>query len=166
MKLFLVVYVDDFKMSGPREHMDKGWRLIRSRVHRGDPAPASLYLGCLHEFHDVKMLDGKRARAVVYNMEEYLKSTVEKYCKLVRQHTGGDPVLRKVSTPFLQEDHKDAPAARPSADGESTVCPWCKHSFSPTGAVLSVAGTVLSAAKKKGKSLASPTDAPTEPRVL
>eukprot|EP00969_Alexandrium_andersonii_P274784 12145270-Alexandrium_andersonii.AAC.1 len=31
--LFLVVYVDDFKMAGPTENLAKGWELIRhSRV--------------------------------------------------------------------------------------------------------------------------------------
>ena len=73
MNLFLVVYVDDFKMSGPQKHMAKGWSLLRSRDQLGDPSPASLYLGCLRKYHGVKMSDGKRARAVVYNMEEYLK---------------------------------------------------------------------------------------------
>ena len=29
LKLFLVVYVDDFKLAGPREHLQKGWDLLQ-----------------------------------------------------------------------------------------------------------------------------------------
>ena len=66
---------------------------------------------------------------MISNMEEYLKSTVEKYCKLVKQTTGKAPILRKVYTPFLSEGHKEAPAARPAVEGEAVMCPWCKCSF-------------------------------------
>ena len=38
-------------------------------------------------------------------------------------------MLRKVSTLFLSEDHKEAPAARPAGDGNAVTCPWCKYSF-------------------------------------
>ena len=96
--------------------MARGWKLILSRVNLGDPALASLYLGCIHESKRLTLPSGKKARAVVYGMEEYLKSTVEKCRKLVKQSTGIDFVLRKASTPFLSEDHKGAPAARPAGD--------------------------------------------------
>ena len=32
LELFLVVYVDDFKLSGPAANMAKGWSLIRSGI--------------------------------------------------------------------------------------------------------------------------------------
>jgi len=47
----------------------------------------------------------------------------------VKQNTGKAPTLRKVSTPFLAEDHKDAPAARPISEGQAVTRPWCRHSF-------------------------------------
>ena len=34
LKLFLVVYVDNFKLAGPEKNLDKGWHLIRQRSHR------------------------------------------------------------------------------------------------------------------------------------
>ena len=49
---FLIVYVDDFKMSGPSETMDEAWRLLRSatantpRIEMDDPADANRFLGC------------------------------------------------------------------------------------------------------------------------
>ena len=29
LKLFLVIYVDDFKLSGPKENLAKGWGLLK-----------------------------------------------------------------------------------------------------------------------------------------
>ena len=41
LELFLVVYVDDFKMSGPVKNIDKGWDLIRKGVTIGKVEDAS-----------------------------------------------------------------------------------------------------------------------------
>ena len=62
-------------------------------------------------------------------MEDYLRNTVTKYCDLARKITGQAPALRSASTPFLHEDHKDAPAAMAKDTGRFVSCPWCKHSF-------------------------------------
>ena len=78
-------------------------------------------------------------------MEDYLKSTVARYCELVRGLTGKAPTLKQVSTPFLHEDHKDAPAAVPQSEGHGTIRPWCRHSFAEAG--IAPAATK---AKKKG----------------
>ena len=48
LKLFLVVYVDDFKLSGPAENLERGWKLIRSGIRTEDPSELGLYLGCKH----------------------------------------------------------------------------------------------------------------------
>ena len=45
LQLFLVVYVDDFKLAGPVKNLDKGWQLIRQRVRTEDPTPLGKYLG-------------------------------------------------------------------------------------------------------------------------
>ena len=131
LKLFLVVCVDDFKLAGPSVNISTGWKLTHSRISLGDLAPANLYLGCLHGHQNLALKTGKQARAVVYNMEEYLKSTVDRYRTLVRQNTGKDPVLRQAHAPFLAEDHQDAPAARPVAGGGSTTCLRRKAVFRP-----------------------------------
>ena len=44
----LVVYVDDFKLSGPKSNLSKGWQLIRSKIKMEDAAPIKRYLGCEH----------------------------------------------------------------------------------------------------------------------
>ena len=51
LKLLMVVYVDDFKMSGPKESMKKGWELVASRIDMDTPGVVSRYLGCDHQLN-------------------------------------------------------------------------------------------------------------------
>jgi hypothetical protein len=53
--LFLVVYVDDFKMSGPSANMEEGWRLIRRNIRMDDPTLLDKYLGCSHTVHQATL---------------------------------------------------------------------------------------------------------------
>ena len=56
LKLLMVVYVDDFKMSGPKESMKKGWELVASRIDMDTPGMVSRYLGCDHQLdYNVKL---------------------------------------------------------------------------------------------------------------
>ena len=48
LKLLLAVYVDDFKMAGPKDNMAKGWELIASKIDMDTPSPLGRYLGCEH----------------------------------------------------------------------------------------------------------------------
>ena len=48
LKLLLAVYVDDFKMAGPKENMARGWELIGSKIDMDTPTPVGRYLGCDH----------------------------------------------------------------------------------------------------------------------
>ena len=52
LKLLMVVYVDDFKMSGPKENLPKGWKLIGERVDMDTPCACNRYLGCDHVFKE------------------------------------------------------------------------------------------------------------------
>ena len=58
-------------MSGPAKNMKAVWELIKKDIDTYEPAPANLYLGCKHEIKDVLLKNGKKARKVVYNMEDY-----------------------------------------------------------------------------------------------
>ena len=56
LKLLLVVYVDDFKMSGPKDNMSKGWSLIASKLDMDTPGEVNRYLGCDHRVsYNVKL---------------------------------------------------------------------------------------------------------------
>ena len=41
-----IVYVDDFKMSGPKANLVKGWKLVRADLNVDELEPANRYLGC------------------------------------------------------------------------------------------------------------------------
>ena len=49
LKFLLVVYVDDFKMSGPKESMSKGWELVGSRIDMDVPTDIGRYLDHVQE---------------------------------------------------------------------------------------------------------------------
>ena len=50
LKVFLVVYVDDFRMSGPESNIPKAWAEIRKGLKLDEPeritAKGTKYLGC------------------------------------------------------------------------------------------------------------------------
>ncbi len=48
LQLFLVVYVDDFKLSGPEGNLAKGWVLIQMGIDTDTPHVMSLFLGLSH----------------------------------------------------------------------------------------------------------------------
>ena len=68
----------------------------------------------------------------VYNMESYLKGTVDRYKEVAQKLMDTPITLKEVGTPFLQEDQNDSPTKSPCAKGAHRSCPWCKHSF-PVG---------------------------------
>jgi hypothetical protein len=52
----LAVYVDDFKLAGPTENMEKACASIKRAVNIGDPEPYDRYFGCQHvEFNNVTL---------------------------------------------------------------------------------------------------------------
>jgi hypothetical protein len=117
LELFLVVYVDDFKLSGPKHALAKGWELIRSRIKTEEPTLAGRYLGCEHNIvekeinkgtNPITNMGGKpqqgekiKVKAMVYDMSNFLKSCVERYLELAKCDRGK---LRKVATPFLDDN--------------------------------------------------------------
>ena len=83
LKLMLSVYVDDFKLSGPKESLKKGWDLIRKNIQMEDPTPLQLYLGCIHRKFEGKLeKDGPVVNGVEYDMESFLASCVQRYLQL------------------------------------------------------------------------------------
>ena len=55
-KCMLVVYVDDFKLAGPKDKLASAWKSLRSAVNIGEPEPFDRYFGCMHrEFNQVKL---------------------------------------------------------------------------------------------------------------
>jgi len=127
LKLFLVVYVDDFKMSGPEGNLREGWQLIRSHLTLEDPTPSGKYLGCEHRvFESTVPAEGNflhglasqgaspvrgaspaataatvPVRVVEYDMSSFLQQCVARYLELANLEANK---LRKAATPFLELD--------------------------------------------------------------
>jgi len=100
LQVYLVVYVDDFKVAGPVASLPKAWKLIRSGLKLGATEPAGHYLGCKHIVSErVHKASGRTVRVMEYDMEDFLKSCVARYTEL-----SGRSDLRRVGTPFLQEE--------------------------------------------------------------
>ena len=86
MKLFLVIYVDDFKLSGPRVNIEQGWKLLRGDLniepHKTVGVDETIYLGCALRRGSVRLPDGKVATSLSYDMGSFLKKAVQKYLAL------------------------------------------------------------------------------------
>ena len=74
----LVVYVDDFKMSGPESSMKPAWALLRNgegALDMDDPQTLDSYLGCKHEIdRNAKAPDGTPVTKIEYNVQPFLES--------------------------------------------------------------------------------------------
>ena len=83
LKCFLVVYVDDMKLSGPADKLPEVWKRLMKGITMDDPEPAGRYLGCQHEIGEVTVA-GKCYRAVTYTMAEFLDSIEATFGKDVK----------------------------------------------------------------------------------
>ena len=54
LDLFLVVYVDDFKMSGPAQNLAAGWALISKLIKKMEEPRLKRYLECDKEPPDLR----------------------------------------------------------------------------------------------------------------
>jgi len=99
LQLFLVVYVDDFKLAGPKTSFEEAWKLIRAGVKMGDPEEVGHYLGCRHEITSrIDPVTKKQVRVMEYNCEDFLTDCVNRYKELAKVS-----VLKPVATPFIEE---------------------------------------------------------------
>ena len=56
LDLFLVIYVDDFKMAGPEKNMAKGWELLGEFIDMDPAEVLGRYFGCMrHEESQIKL---------------------------------------------------------------------------------------------------------------
>ena len=101
-KLFflLMVYVDDFKVSGPFENMNEGWELIRTSIKTDEPSPPGKCLGCNHVIKEVS-INGKKVRRMIYDMEQFMVQCVETYLAAAGKTRAS---FKYAATPFLDED--------------------------------------------------------------
>ena len=111
-------------MSGPADNLAKGWDLLRQGLNIGGQA----YLGCQYRRRDQTPGGWPCHRGLQRHgaIHEFMKSCVQLYLDLA-------PGLKldPVSTPFLDEDGRDAPSRSAAHKGPHKECPWCAHTFPP-----------------------------------
>ena len=115
MKMLLVVYVDDFRMSGPEQNFPKAWETIRKHIKTSDPQKSGKFLGCDHKrsskdiptggdpwsvYDENDKAERVRINLMEYDMEPFLDSCVERYCELAKVPRSS---LKYVETPFINE---------------------------------------------------------------
>ena len=114
LKLMLVIYVDDFKLSGPIGNLAAGWKLLRK-----DPCiepeerygeKGTTYLGCKVLRTTAKLCGSQMATVITYDMEEFLHSRVQQYLEL-----SGDKSVNEFPIPFIPEN-------TPGVTGRGSLC--------------------------------------------
>ena len=99
LSVLLVVYVDDFKMAGPKNGIEEAWRLIREKIKVEDPTPYGLFLGCKHEIGEVTLgKNGPKVRTMTYNVESYLTKSLEAYMELLTPGNAAEARYYSVSS--------------------------------------------------------------------
>ena len=92
---FLIVYVDDFKMSCKKEYTQELWKMVRENTYKengeiktqgiklGDIDGHGQFLGCNHiESEKVSPITGKTVRTLTYDVSGQMLQAVDLYCEL------------------------------------------------------------------------------------
>ena len=150
LSCFMIVYVDDFKMAGPKENLAEAWKTVRKDIRVGEPANVDHFLGVKHEFGTFKV-PGKSEPVYgrVLNNEDFMKKCVDTYLQVAPT---GTKLVKSAKTPFRKET--PGPHTRPYQDGDYLECPWCKgwyaeDSFTKGNTKNGVATTTKSTADDK-----------------
>ncbi|CAE6936887.1 GIP [Symbiodinium sp. CCMP2592] len=120
LNLMLVVYVDDFKLSGPKANLANGWELMASKIKLEPPSSIKRYLGCEHEpkkafpeltfgDRDTTVAQGsvgpREIRMIKYDMRSFMEQCVSRYVELCGPKYKA--TLRSADTPFLDESRPE-----------------------------------------------------------
>jgi hypothetical protein len=123
LKTLLIVYVDDFKMSGPVQSVAKAWEKLRKGLIIEDPSPAGKFLGCTNILFDHAVdapfncltlageggvIEGETntnktkvtVHMVKYDQKDFLQQCVNRYIELAGKDA---PPLIRADTPFIDE---------------------------------------------------------------
>ena len=122
LKCFLIVYVDGFKLAGPKEIMTAAWNTIREKIQIGEPANVDHFLGVKHEFGHFKLPNKTEpVYGRILNNEDFMKKCVDTYLEIAPKGTS----LNKGAKTPLKKD-TPGPQLRPCEDGNYLSCPFCK----------------------------------------
>ena len=94
-KLIMMVYVDDFKMSGRTANLAFMWERIRKLIKMDEPNVVGRCLGCEHKEYEGK-IDGRAVRSMDYDLCAFMGQCFKAYLKVAL-----DAKLSKVATLFM-----------------------------------------------------------------
>ena len=92
LRLLLTIYVDVFKLAGPKGNLAEGWTLLRSCRDIGREADTGMYLGCNVIKLSFTLSTGDHVNGVVYDMEPFLEQCVARYLEVAVTGTTMKPV--------------------------------------------------------------------------
>ena len=124
----MIVYVDDFKLSGLKKNLPVAWQKIRKHIATGELEPLRHFLGCTYENVWVTP-PGQEGAAPVPGMSKNMEGFFTKCVKTFKHLAGPDCRMKKVPTPFLQES--PGPSFAPSRECPWLQCPYCKGCYHP-----------------------------------
>ena len=84
LKLLSMVYVDDFKMSGPSANFAKGWSMIRQKIETDEPHAVTKRLGCEHLVCDTNV-GCVSVKQMEYNMRPLFEQCADSYLTLAKK---------------------------------------------------------------------------------
>ena len=80
LKVILVIYVDAFKMAGPKGHLASCWSDLRTGLHFEPESKLGMYLGCTREKTSaIRLPDGTGANCETDNMEDFLQQCIQRH---------------------------------------------------------------------------------------
>ena len=120
LRLMLIIYVDDFKLAGPVENIEKGWSLLSKGIKIGTPEIVDekgvTYLGCKQRVFKSRDKSGNYRATMEYDMKEFVQSCIDRYVEMAG--IGSEP--KHYSTPMLPESASES-------GGVIGICPWCER---------------------------------------
>ena len=127
--MFLLIYVDDFKLAGKKENFPEAWRRITDGgIVLDEPARLNHFLGCRHIKSEVVRADNSVVTTMEYDFESSLRNSVARY-KALAKGCGVEVKLRKCATPYRGDPEHEHRI--PHAKGPCVACPWCQTPFAP-----------------------------------
>ena len=127
--MFLIIYVDDFKLAGKKQNFSEAWRrIVDGGIVLDEPSALNHFLGCRHIKSEVVRADNSVVTTMEYDFESSLRNSVARY-KSLAKGCGVEVKLRKCATPYRGDPEHEHRV--PHTKGPCVACPWCQTPFAP-----------------------------------
>ena len=132
LQMFLLIYMDDFKLAGKIKHMQVAWEKIKAAgIVLDDPTPLNHFLACQHIKRKITRADGTVIITMEYDFEDSLRNSVARYVNLAAE-CGVTVTLKERHTHTISSGAY-APAQAPSQRGAMRRVPLVSNALLPRG---------------------------------